>query len=121
MHESTYYYMLHKINSGYRTPFRIFSSGNAFTILNADIAISNSTCYPTINESSEWIFPHSQMFYYEKSDEEWCKYFNVGRQGQGFVPGDIHVEGDESVKRILISELFSNPRMVYITYEGKYN
>ena len=51
---------------------------------------------PTIDEPEGWMFPENEPFVeYGPEDEEMCRYFGWGRQGRGFVLGEI-LQIDES-------------------------
>jgi hypothetical protein len=60
------------------------------TISGEEIKINNNLS-PTINEGLGWIFPEEPFIIYEPSDEDWCRYCGIGRQGRGFIMGDIYM------------------------------
>lgn len=88
MHQTTYNYLRTKLLDG-RPNKRAFISDSTFFIEGFEIVVSDVPS-PTIHETTGWIFPRNELFSYEASDEEWCRYFGIGRQGRGLVIGDIY-------------------------------
>jgi hypothetical protein len=80
MHQTTYDYILRKINRGdYTHEFKVFYSGNQFDFAGYRIVITD-TVSPTIMEP-DWVFPKEKFVKYEESDISWCRFFGIGRPG----------------------------------------
>lgn len=115
MHETTYQYIKDYIESNCPLPVSVQYSGEVFNLNGHVVKIDNSL-KPTINEGTDWIFPKEKFITYEKSDESWCRYFGIGRQGTGFVLGEIILNNSifsffDNVKR-------NKPRQTWMTKNG---
>jgi hypothetical protein len=123
MHQTTYNYLRTKLLDS-RPKKRSFISDSTFYIEGFEIVVSDVPS-PTIHETTEWIFPHNSLFSYEASDEEWCRYFGIGRQGRGLVIGDIYeVNGKPYGIDYLVGESKPCVREFYgtkpLTYDDTY-
>lgn len=88
MHISTFNFLKQKIEVASKIQVPVHYNGIDMVFDGVQIIIDNDL-KPTIDEGKAWIFPKEKFVTYEKSDEEWCRYFGIGRQGQGLIMGDI--------------------------------
>lgn len=114
MHQTTYEYIRDNIDA-FNLGTTAYISGDKFMLNGVDIKIDNSFC-PTINESRDWIFPNERFVTYEKSDEEWCRYFGIGRQGRGFIMGEIF-SVDSSKMPIMYPSIIERKGPYYKTFD----
>jgi len=108
MHSTTKEYIYDRVIFGLAPNHRInISSEQEFKIYGHKVVIDN-LLVPTVDETDRWIFPKERFVIYEESDEDWCRYFGIGRQGLGVIIGEIYrVVGDGT--RYPIEFEFSNP------------
>jgi hypothetical protein len=86
MHQTTYDYLKRNYLNIKTNTTMYFSQDISFD--GFEIVINNIFS-PTIDEPEDWIFPNEPFIKYEQKDKEWCKYFKIGRQGRGFILGEI--------------------------------
>lgn len=100
MHISTFHFLKEKIEVASRIQVPVYYSGLDM-VFGGDQIIVNNDLKPTIDEGKDWIFPKERFVSYEKSDEEWCNYFGIGRQGQGLIIGDIIYQEQQSTNNYI--------------------
>lgn len=86
MHQTTYDYLKRNYLSIKTNTTMYYSQDISFD--GFEIVIDNMWS-ETIDETEGWIFPNEPFVHYEQKDKEWCEYFGIGRQGRGFILGEI--------------------------------
>lgn len=106
MHPTTFEYILDQIIAGERPNIMSTYNGRDFSFAGYKI-VQSTELSPTINEGDGWIFPETKFITYGPEDESHCRYCGIGRQGRGFVMGDIfEIESPFNIS-------FTAPRTVF--------
>lgn len=102
MHKSTWKYLMRRDITHIRDDRPIYSD-----MFGGEKVVLDNNLEPTIDETFGWIFPKEPFIKYEPKDEEMCRYFGWGRQGRGYIVGQI-VQMDDTIYNF--STIF-NPKM----------
>lgn len=89
MHYSTFQLLINGILDSSRNSLScmIDCSGNGMHYIDKCEIIVDDTLKPT--EFVGWQFPQRAFITYEKTDEDWCRYFGIGKELNDWVLGDI--------------------------------